>query len=434
MRLLKKIARKTFHNLPLKVKHKFVLKSMIFRTLRPFLSHTEAYKAWKFGQIERKYGYTYLEKIKNLLYGLNEKKISCENIKLVENFGITRCIINTVEAGGTKYYLKRSIATHKYNHLTIVYNPLLKVMDIYNETGDVLYSYKINLKDFKSYLAKDTISNLVISSLVYYEDCDDFINNIIALKRQCNFNLETLIHDYYMVCPSYNLLNSQKHFCNLPQLEVCNQCLKKNELSVYKNIKIIDWRERWYRLLITSDIITVFSNSSKEILLKAYSDLSHKIMVNPHNIDYCKDLKKMNIDLNSDLVLGFVGDINVVKGKEIVEKIAQQRLLDIVVIGTMRTDVKGIKMTGRFELEKLPQIIEKNKVNIFFISSIGPETFCYVADELMALDLCIVCYNIGAQYDKIRNYKKSLVLDINSDLNIQIEQIINFKKIMQETM
>ena len=64
--------------------------------------------------------------------------------------------------------------------------------------------------------------------------------------------------------------------------------------------------------------------------------------------------------------------------------------------------------------------------------SIYPETFSYVVHELMAMDLPIAAFNIGAPAEKLRHYAHGLLLfsrqpeDILADL-IQFHHVLLHK-------
>ena len=84
----------------------------------------------------------------------------------------------------------------------------------------------------------------------------------------------------------------------------------------------------------------------------------------------------------------------------------------IVVIGII--DAKdlpdNIIVHGEYALSELPGLIDRYRVNIGFISSIWPETFSYVTQELMMLDLPLACFDIGAPRDRIGHWEKGRII------------------------
>ena len=51
------------------------------------------------------------------------------------------------------------------------------------------------------------------------------------------------------------------------------------------------------------------------------------------------------------------------------------------------------------------------KRQIFFVSTICPETFSYTTEEILKMDMPVVSLPIGAPADRIRLYSKGLVSD-----------------------
>ncbi|MEM1724775.1 MAG: glycosyltransferase, partial [Thermoplasmata archaeon] len=62
---------------------------------------------------------------------------------------------------------------------------------------------------------------------------------------------------------------------------------------------------------------------------------------------------------------------------------------------------KNLIIHGKYDKQMLPDIIEKNEIDIIFIPSIWPETFCYTAEEAMKMGMPIVIFNLGAPYERV---------------------------------
>jgi glycosyltransferase involved in cell wall biosynthesis len=69
-----------------------------------------------------------------------------------------------------------------------------------------------------------------------------------------------------------------------------------------------------------------------------------------------------------------------------------------------------VTVTGHYEPEQLAEIIKNSEVNIFLFPSIVPETFSYVAHELVAMGVPLACFNMGAPAELVRTYKNGLAL------------------------
>ena len=58
-------------------------------------------------------------------------------------------------------------------------------------------------------------------------------------------------------------------------------------------------------------------------------------------------------------------------------------------------------MTGTYRRDDLVDLIEANGINLFFFPSICPETFSYVTEEMIRLDVPIVAFDLGAPGERL---------------------------------
>ena len=133
----------------------------------------------------------------------------------------------------------------------------------------------------------------------------------------------------------------------------------------------------------------------------------------PHRVDYLP-ARMPKLDHAASLVIGIIGHISVQKGALLVKDLLAR--LDredsdarVVVIGTLDVAVasKRLRVTGAYRHEDLVDLIEANGINLFLFPSICPETFSYVTEEMIALGLPIVAFDLGAPGERLRNYGRS---------------------------
>lgn len=132
------------------------------------------------------------------------------------------------------------------------------------------------------------------------------IHTIKELSENNNSKLVLPFHDYFHICPSYTLLNENLEYCGIPtDPKICLTCLKNNKGEFKKfeeETKVQRWRLKWSEIIKVVDEIRFFSNSSKNIFLKAYPDYINynKLTVVPHNTstkydNIYQDLKKRSL-------------------------------------------------------------------------------------------------------------------------------------------
>jgi glycosyltransferase involved in cell wall biosynthesis len=238
-----------------------------------------------------------------------------------------------------------------------------------------------------------------------------------------------------MICTSYTLLDKNGRFCGITAIENCQGCLPHHYgdfLSLAANKNVNQWRAVWGMCLKNTDVILCFSMSSERILLQAYPRLdAAKFEIRPHTVDYLPE-RGVSLNLSGPLNIGIVGTINIHKGVEIVRQMAgliekKQLPIKITVIGELdRTrPTSVIKITGRYERQNLPDLIESNGINIAFLPSICSETFSYVTEELIQLDVPLAVFNLGAPADRVIAYPKGLVINI-IEAEYALNEIMSF--------
>ncbi len=224
-------------------------------------------------------------------------------------------------------------------------------------------------------------------------------------------------HDYFSVCPSFVLLNADGRYCGIPDISVCASCLKRHPASnvaLTPPTEIGPWRALWGRCLHTADEVRFYSESTRELFLRAYPTLPReRLTVVPHQTNYVP-VRLPRPDQHAALVIGVLGEISMHKGADILKEMV--RILDatqanarIVVLGTLHAALKSerLTVTGAYDRAHLVDLIEANGINLFLFPSIWPETFSYVVAELIALDMPVVAFDLGAPGERLRSYSKA---------------------------
>jgi len=328
--------------------------------------------------------------------------------------------------GGANYYAQECINSKIKEQKKVLHIRY----DFYGDSYHFQFNYKKYSFDFSiatieevdSLLKELHFHEIFVNSLVSFKETAKFIVLIKELAEISNAKIIIPVHDYYPVCPNYTLLNEEGEFCEIPSLERCQQCMQKNDLewktfgNANANVEV--WREEWFSLLEMTEEIICFSGSSKALLLRAYPELSENLIhVIPHQVS---PLPPVNIPRkeNESMTIGILGAINIAKGagilKELVQTIEEQHLdINIVLIGEISEYIKSehFKVTGRYEREQLPELIQEHGIDIFLIPSICPETFSYTTQEIMLMEQPLMVFNIGAPAERIVNYSQGYVID-----------------------
>lgn len=233
-----------------------------------------------------------------------------------------------------------------------------------------------------------------------------------------------LMHDHYCICPSWLLLNDAGRYCGIPNTSVCASCLPANTspfLEFARGIDIASWRAAWGSLLQEADEIRCFSDATRNLVLRAHPGINReRVSVVPHTLDHVRPRRVVLRDPGWP-VIGVIGHIDYHKGRDVVRELAEHirstaSPAHVVVIGTINVDLptERATITGPYNTDQLPDLLERHGVNVGFFPSICPETFSYVTEEMIRMGLPILAFDLGAPGERVSTYDRGMVIPIES--------------------
>jgi O-antigen biosynthesis protein len=262
----------------------------------------------------------------------------------------------------------------------------------------------------------------LVNNMVGFAKVPEILKFLVGRKESFGDRIQVMAHDFLAVCPSYNLLNGKARYCGVPSLARCRTCLPENPFAApnARRMPIETWRGAWGRLLRAADRIVHFSEASREVLGKAYPDLGDNVVVKPHRLNWARrrKLKVFPIRPGERLRIGVAGSIGDAKGGAMVVKaarvIARQKLdAEIVVLGRLGRAAKSdrLRVLGPYKTNELAKLIERERIHVFWVPSIWPETYSYVTTELMRLNVPVACFNLGAPPERVARYPLGRVIE-----------------------
>jgi len=270
-------------------------------------------------------------------------------------------------------------------------------------------------------VAAVTVDEILLNNVGSFPDPLMIADLTVRLTRLTQARLTVAVHDFLSVCPSWSLLNDEGRFCAVPSIARCRRCLPNigGEVRAIAGCDDIDrWRAVWGDCLREATSVLCFSGSSRDLVARAYPNLGQdKFVVQPHVVDYL-ERHALPSNLHRPLHIGVVGEITKAKGAAIVSEMArlirQQHLpAEITVIGRLEggRESGALRILGPYRRPELPHLIKQCGANVFLLPSIWPETFSYVAEELMRLGVPLAVFNLGAPAERVAQYEHGLVLD-----------------------
>lgn len=317
--------------------------------------------------------------------------------------------------GGTKTFVNNYIQNNHINKVYIIY-PLSTttktkrfVVEDYNSNT----CFTILPKNLISFLnSLNDIEELLINSLVECRDVLGIIDILINFIKGKNINTILMFHEFLPLCPNYTLTRNFK-YCEL-------NCLKNN-CPDSKQYKIDEWRRKWLELLTIVGEIRTFDESVKSMIKQIYPEMNN-ITVIPHKLTHFTVSPIFNFN-SKEMRIGVLGKISKIKGKIFLKgflKYLLSKKQKIYLFGKSFLFSPNFIHTGVYDSKNLRDKLIKYKINVVLFTSICPETFSYVISELMALNIPIVCFNVGAQANRVKHYERGIVcqsMDYNDVYN-----------------
>lgn len=314
--------------------------------------------------------------------------------------------------GGTQYHVQDIIKNvHDYNCFVFFYDNVknLYVLKSYNQGINVEFGFsikeKIRLTNFHNSEYKKIISTILKAfniDLVHVHHTIFHSFDIFYEAKSLGIPVILTLHDYYYICPTYNLLNKNNVYCTeIATFEMCKECLK-NKLNFESNILNI-WRDKVNEIFsICKEIITP-SQSSKDIYCHYYN-LHEKIKVIEHGNKGGKS-KKTPTRSNNTFNVAFIGVMTPVKGSNVIkemithDKAAKIRWHFFGLIfdeELKKLNQPNIKFHGAYSQNEINILLEKNEINLVCILSIWPETYCYTLSESVNSNIPVIVMDLGA--------------------------------------
>ncbi len=340
-------------------------------------------------------------------------------------------------SGGASSYLekkKRQCFQQDMCTTTIRYEYVKRKFYMDFENGDVKLFYEF--KNFEDLLEAGKwlhFDEIWINELVTYPKLWDCMNTITQIKEQQQGKLIMLMHDYFSICPTVNLMTEDYHYCDMPGGEKCQACYSsKNYKDEYACASQAEWVEKWKEFLQKCDEVRSFSEDTLARAKKCFGEeLPHTLV--PHEVNYMVPIHKEHT-LSDTITIGLLGTLIHHKGSDLVEAMLQEieeknlnvRIVLIgKVMGTSIGNHKNFKETGEYHMGDIPRLVYENDIDIFMMASIWPETFSYTTSEVMQMGLPVASFDLGAPAERIKKYEKGLILS-ERNAAVVLDEIVDF--------
>lgn len=319
---------------------------------------------------------------------------------LENNGGIQKCIKTEEEV----VRLKEGTYLHIYPTIprTWLVNDKLAV--------NLLLGININGENIGTTYAKNLISAL---NTVSVNDVDSIIHSplghnlhiIIDITNSLNKKVKWYfwLHDYTTLCPNFNLLRNNVVFCGAPdkQSRQCENC----NAGYDRFIQFEEFKNFFEK---TNPIVISPSNFVKQFWLEKSKLKYSSFHVIPH-YSFGKDYRRRNKN-SGNLKIAFIGTPAYHKGWNdfiaLISALNKNPLsFSFYVFASYAPRSRLYKLvkvlTNSKENGQMQNQLIKNDIDIAFIGSVWPETYCLTAYEAIAADTFVVANYLSGNAAKV---------------------------------
>lgn len=244
---------------------------------------------------------------------------------------------------------------------------------------------------------------------------------LLALQRAGRPDrLEARVHDYFMISPSYCLLNADGAYRGPVRGDNPDPAHRVRRPDG-TTVSLGDWQAAWAEFLEACETIVVFSESSRQHVVATYPGLRDKIVYRPHAS--VAQIGRVVPPTHAGAgTLAVLGNLNRQKGAGVLCDLAARSAAAggprVVLIGNMDpafSRPSSLKLHGSYDRADIPYLAERYGVTAWLVPSIWPETFSFVTHEMLATGLPVYGFDIGAQGEALRRAPNGIAIPFDPD-------------------
>lgn len=230
------------------------------------------------------------------------------------------------------------------------------------------------------------------------------------------------IHDYGWICPRYNLIDGSGRYCGEPDVAACDRCVATNGDLMEVAMGVADWRNLTRSVLASATSVGCSSQETADRMRRYVPEARFQVTPAepPSALAPCPAFPPRRPDEALRVVVP--GAIGPNKGYDVLLACAEDARrrglpLQFLVLGYSMEDdaligTGHVEVLGRYEEEEAPGLLAQLRPHAAFLPSVWPETWCYALTHVLATDLLVAAFDLGAQAERLRARGNGILLPI----------------------
>lgn len=266
-------------------------------------------------------------------------------------------------------------------------------------------------EDYRSFVASVIMRYAV--ELVHVRHLVKHTLDVPSLARSFGIPLIVSLHDYYLACPTFHLLDEQDQFCGgecTPGEGPCRIPMDwvAQDAPPLKHDWVYRWRENIFPILCGADALVTTTESAKDVYLNTYPELrSQRFEVIEHGRQVGRGEAATQVPEPGGMVRLLVpGNLDVHKGSRflaIMKDHDKAERLELHFLGNVSEEVRQLGVDhGRYTREEFASKVSEVQPAFIGLFSVTAETYMHSLTEAWASGVPVVGTDIGAIGERVR--------------------------------
>ena len=280
--------------------------------------------------------------------------------------------------------------------------------------------------------------------------------DIADVAGELNIPFVMTLHDFYMACPSYTLLNPAGRFCGAcleptPTMAI-DACMKEvGQPAAY----LPEHQERAAAFMRRAARIIAPNESVRELFARRFPEISASVAIIEHGHRRAVPLppSEVSFDGTGSLNVAVIGNFQRHKGSGVLRDLLRANRNEAIVFhlygtttdpelssqpGEARTlDGSTFIYHGEYRASDIVTRLRAGRIHVGLQLAVWPETFSYTISEMVEAGVPVISGDLGAQGDRIRRFGLGWTVkdirDPSATLEI-LESVVRRPSLLSETI
>lgn len=272
---------------------------------------------------------------------------------------------------------------------------------------------------------------------VHYHHVLGYSPQILKLAAELGVPYDFTVHDYYAICPQYQLVKADGAYCEEPDELGCERCLAQRPSPW--GVGIAAWRQLFKSFLAGAERVIAPSHDVATRLARYIDGKNIVTWSHPETVTVPQAIRRRLAD--GPIKVSALGRLTAAKGLGLFEACAVDAMarglpLFFRLIGYSTEPFRQwpdvpLSVSGQYRAEDLDRLIEIERPDIIVFPALWPETYCYTLSAAINSGLPIIASNLGAFPERLSDYPKAVILDWRNTAHDWNDAIL---RLAQETL